>query len=449
MLAVEEELVLADEKIQAYPEVPGLGYVSAKGLLDSIARQSQGLTNYAALVNDRLLEEINVPFMSDLDLIIAELQGIDCAELRVNEALVEVTGIDYEGYFSNYSLNADFAEALQLRYAKYVIDRAIRERLALLDNPEDIDELLSLEGDMVAKLAAILAAGGVTIEKSEVIDLLTSYLIKQVRLYVFENKRIHNYVVQQVMLQTGGLMDVPIKYGGRKADGSTYGFMDIYNGSIEIDRVLVNGELKIIFQGSFWEIKSEGERMAGRVQSERYQRAGRRIGNMINEKFINGVTPGMNIEPFSIELGEYYIEVWSDDMVPDEFGVPQYTGVVLYRYFKQDDDGRKSPITEPSLKPATQPSPSTNLLVPLPENSRDRLDQGTYGSPVPGELSLGEKIGNGLVVVAAFTLIGIAVIACPEVTVPAIASYMLFEGSTSGDSQMREILGMGFEPIEY
>jgi len=107
--------------------------------------------------------------------------------------------------------------------------------------------------------------------------------------------------------------------------------------------------------GQVWEIKAYRQSRGGLDQIERYVKAGR-IGSN-KTKFPMGVTQGKDIEPTTIQLGKYTLEIFSMPPVDDN---PQ-TGVVLYRYQRSQQPQEQEQYQEqPETAPVYGVVPSEN-----------------------------------------------------------------------------------------
>jgi hypothetical protein len=235
---IDDALLEIDAKLSEYPEASNINYSSQSQAINTITEQGTGLIQYAVQVNEELLERIDRPFVQTLDTIIENIRAINAKELISEETFTTIIDIDYDAHFANSNLDPDFMKALALQAYMFEIDRMIREGLVTIDDPNNIDELLSLEDRLGPEMLAILA--GIT--DSDLLALLYAYFEKQIRIQLFEHRAIHNYVRDKVAEQTGGTIEVPILHGGRRQGGGTYGFMDVY----DFDR------------GMVWEVKARG-----------------------------------------------------------------------------------------------------------------------------------------------------------------------------------------------
>jgi hypothetical protein len=370
--AIDDAFKEVETELSGYADVQKLYYDSQGPTIKTIAAQGEGLTQFTNLVNDELLDKVNSPFISSLDSIIGNLSAVSAQDIISEEAFNNVIDIDYQDVFAAGSLGPYFLKALEIQALKLAIDQRIREGLVMLDDPNDIDELLELEDLLSPELAVLLA--GVT--DADVLAILQGYFEKQLWILLTEHRAIHNYVRDYVAAQVGGSIEVPIYGGGRKASGDTYGFMDVYN--------FANGQV--------WEIKAYRQSSGGLDQIERYVKAGG-IGS--NEtKFPMGVTQGKDIEPTTIQLGKYTLEIFSMPPVDDN---PQ-TGVVLYRYQRSQQPQEQEQYQE---QPATAP---VYGAVPNENEAYERSSQPRGTTTVQDWVEVGVFVFGAMLVVGVIAL---------------------------------------------
>jgi hypothetical protein len=340
----------ADALTQAHPEVTSLRYDSQRAAIDKVGRQGDGLTRYAGQINDALLMAINDPYVDRLDSIIDRLAFAGYGDFMPKELHEAAIAPDHLAALAGGGHGQEFMDSLQIAAAKREIDRLIREGMVTLDDPDDLDELLGLEDLLSPEALAVIAATG---GSQEVIDILTAYFEKQVRIQVFEHGAIHDYVKRAVAMQVHGNTEVYI----RGVEGNVRGgFMDIYN----------------INTGEVWEVKSVRQGRNGVGQIQGYVAAQFDPGN--EGKFPAGVRPGKNITTFTLKLGDYQITVRSF-IDPDN---PEPTGIVVYEYSRVEQP-------QEATAPETAPVP-----VIVPSRTQPRAS-GSLGARAWTSRSTGER----------------------------------------------------------
>ncbi|MCL2136895.1 MAG: hypothetical protein FWH40_05165 [Coriobacteriia bacterium] len=397
LASLDSTLNLVQAKLDSYSEVTGIDYSNQGRGIDLLTLQGDGLTRYAGSVNSELLEAVNTPLMASLTQISEKLGAIDWRSGFPSGLLEQVVDIDYDAVFDGSEFDPAFEEALRIRSAMYEIDQLVRDQVILLDDPNDIDTLLGLEDSLLPDVEELLIALGFASDDS-IRAILQGYFEKQIRIVIFEHKAIHDYVKNQVVMQTGGETEVSIKNGGVKPGGGTNGYMDIYNFST----------------GEVWEIKSRRQEENGKDQVSRYEGAGEHKDN--KEKFPLGVTGGHDIEPFTIELGDYVITVDSAAMrIEEDTDEPVPSGVVIYDYMRTDPEvnSQENEAYEPSPDSVTSPAI-------VPGDSRDPVPSGQDSAP--GFVIDWEKVAE--VVFVCIVVVGIVVlcVVCPPVGIAVAAA---------------------------